>query len=42
MTALDRIYIIGLVYNLKLEIKTTGRVLKHTLKLQSRILDKVF
>ena len=42
MTALDRICIIGLVYNLKLELKTTGRVLKQTLKLQSRILDNMF
>jgi len=42
MTALDRIYIIGLLYNLKLELKTTGRVLKQTLKLQLRILDNMF
>jgi len=42
MTALELIYIIGLFYNLKLEFKTTGRVLKQTLKLQSRILENVF
>ena len=42
MTELDRIYIIRLVYNLMLELKTTRRVLKQTLKLQSRILDNMF
>ena len=42
MTVLDQIYIIGLVCNLKLELKTTGRVLKQTLILQSRMLDNMF